>query len=357
MARFARFFLLAILFLASSATTQGASEKATDKATAEAVKLGFTTDKGATMTRAAAEQRPVLAFFTTEWCSWCRRLEADVLSTPGFQEGSASWLKLVIDAEKGDGVDWAKRFHVRGYPTLILLDAQGQEIDRQSGYSPMPDFLNTFQNFAAGVGTLKSMQAELATQPANHALALKVARKEADRGEGEAATMRLKAIVAADPDNGSGVADEAQAELAQQAFMASKDPQVLEQVLERWPQVEQGPEIYNILVGMASKAGDEDRMRSLLNRMVDQYPDNAELLNSYAWTCAEKGWDLEKAEAIAARAVELSKGDPGIMDTLAELQFRRGKVDAAVATIRQALAKRPGDSYLEGQLKRFQAKN
>jgi len=338
------------------ARAEGPVAGAPDKATGEAVKLGFTIDKSSTMARAAAEQRLVLAFFTTEWCSWCRRLEADVLSTPAFQQGSSPWLKLVIDAEKGDGVDWAKRFHVRGFPTLILLDAQGEEIDRQSGYSPMPDFLKTFQDFAAGVGTLKAFQAELAAHPADHVLALKVARKEADRGDGEASAARLKAIVEADAQNASGVADEAQAELALQAFMRSRDAAELEAVLARWPQVEQGPEIYNILVGAASKAGDEERMRLLLNRMVESYPDNAELLNSFAWTCAEKGWDLEKAEQAAQRAVDLSQGDAGILDTLAEVQFRRGQAGQAIATIRRALEKRPGDPYLEGQLKRFQAK-
>jgi thioredoxin-like negative regulator of GroEL len=356
MGRIACLFLFLALVMAPSCPAQATANPVADKATAEAVKLGFSTDKNATMTRAAAEERLVLAFFTTDWCSWCRRLEADVLSTPAFLAGSSSWLKLVIDAEKGDGKDWAKRFHVRGFPTLILLDAQGQEIDRQSGYSPMPEFLSTFQNFATGVGTLKAMKAELEAHPQNHALSLQVARKEADRGEGEAASARLKAIVEADAGNLSGVADEAQAELAMQAFVASKDPQGLEAVLERWPSVEQGPEIYNILVGSASKAGDEARIRRLLDRMVEQYPDNPELLNSYAWTCAEKGWDLEKAEGVAARAVELSQGDPGILDTLAEVQYKRGKVEEATATLRLALAKRPGDAYLEGQLKRFQTK-
>lgn len=326
----------------------------TDKATGDAIKLGFTADKQAALARAKAEGKPLLAFFTTEWCGWCRRLEAEVLATPEFKAGSASWVKLVIDAEKGDGVDWARRFHVSGFPTLILLDAGGEEIDRQPGYSPMPDFLRTLQDFERGVGTLSALQAEQTARPGDHGLTLRIARKLTTRGRPDEATALLQGILAADPANLSGMADEAAAELALHTFSQEHDPAVLEAVLSTWKGVEQGPQIYNLLIAGAARAGDETRMRTLLDRAVDDYPEDAQLLNSYAWTCAEKGWNLEKAERLAERAVRLSGQDPNVLDTLAEVQFRRGQGAAARATIQQALAMKPGDAYLEGQLKRFQ---
>jgi len=343
-----------LLLLAGLLATAAIAE--TDKATGEAVKLGFGTDKGAALSQAAAAGRPILAFFTTDWCSWCRRLEADVLSTPEFKQGSQGWVKLVIDAEKGDGVDWAKRFNVQGYPTLILLDRKGEEIDRQAGYSPMPAFLQTFQDFERGVGTLSALQTQLATAPGDLPLALRVARKLEERGRAGEARAAFQAIVAQDPRNASGVADEADADLALAAFRVDKDAAALEAVLARWPACEQGPQLYNILVGAASKAGDEARMRDLLNRAVAQYPEDPDLLNSYAWTCAEKGWDLERALGLAEKAVRLSGGEPNILDTVAELQFKLGRAGEAAATIRQALAKRPGDEYLTKQLKRFEAR-
>lgn len=344
--RIRRLMLLSLLCACAGAQASPSTEGA--------LKLGFGTDKQAALKQASAEQKPLFAFFTTDWCSWCRRLEADVLGSPEFLAGSAGWVKLVIDAEKGDGVDWAKRFHVSGYPTLILLDPSGTEIDRQSGYSPMPEFLKTFQDYQQGIGTLQALRTQLAAEPDNQALALRVAGKLAARGQGEEAKTAWQAIQAADPQNLRGGADEAAGELALLEFKAGKDPQVLEAVLERWPGLEQGPQLYNVLVSVAAKAGDETRMKSLLERAVAQYPQEVELLNSYAWTCAEKGWNLEKALAVAQHAVELSGREPNVLDTLAEVQFKLGRAEEAAATIREALAKRPGDEYLAKQLARFQ---
>ncbi len=334
--------LLISRVLWASPSTEGAS------------KLGFLTDKSAALAQAGTRQQPILAFFTTDWCGWCRRLEADVLGTPEFLAGSAGWVKLVIDAEKGDGVDWAKRFHVSGYPTLILLDDKGGEIDRQSGYAPMPGYLNIFQDYQAGIGTLAALQAECALKPQDQALALQVAGKLAGRGQVDEARAVYQGVLDSDPQNVQGGADEAAGELALLQFRAGKDPAVLEAVLTSWKGLEQGPQLYNALVALAAKAGDDARMQTLLERAVAEYPANVELLNSYAWTGAEKGWNLDRALELAQRAVDLSQRDPNVLDTLAEVQFRRGEREAAQATIQEALRSRPGDPYLTGQLTRFQ---
>ena len=253
-------------------------------------------------------------------------------------------------------MDWAKRFNVRGFPTLILLTPQGEEIDRQTGYAPMPDYLRTLQDYEKGVGTLAALQAELSVKPQDTALALRVARKLQERGRTEEGGAVLKTILLEDPANTQGATDDAEAELALQDYRASQNPAVLEAVLTHWPKGEQGPQLYNILVGAAAKAGDEARMRSLLGRAVEQYPEDVELLNSYAWTCAEKGWDLEKALGLAEKAARLSGDDPNILDTVAEVQFKLGRAVEAAATIRKALERRPGDEYLQKQLERFTAK-
>jgi len=320
-----------------------------------ALKLGFRADREAVLAEAASSGRQVLAFFTTDWCSWCRRLEADVFADPAFQAGSADWLKLVVDAEKGGGVDYAKAFHVSGYPTIVLLGPDGSEIDRVPGYLPMPDFLATFRDYARGVGTLDALQERLAAEPGDLALKLEVAGKLGQRGRVEDAERLLQEIVDADPTNASGRADDAAAELAMNRFRASRDEQVLEDLLLRWPKLDQGPEIYNTLVTAAARRDDHQRMHVLLDRAVEDYPDDADLLNAYAWTSTELGWDLDRALELARRAERLSDGEPGVLDTVAEIQFRQGDREGALATIARALAKRPGDEYLLKQQARFRA--
>ena len=48
-----------------------------------------------------------------------------------------------------------------------------------------------------------------------------------------------------------------------------------------------------------------------------------------------------------------SRRIPGILDTLAEVHFRMGNAEKAVAVIDQAIALAPDDNYLQGQRQRF----
>ena len=49
----------------------------------------------------------------------------------------------------------------------------------------------------------------------------------------------------------------------------------------------------------------------------------------------------------------LEPGNSGILDTLAEVQFRRGDAAAAIESIDKAIALDPEDSYLREQRAKF----
>lgn len=347
-----RTFLRALPFLLAGLLLLPAAVRADAKAS---LKLGFRDDREAVLAEAATSGRQVLAFFTTDWCSWCRRLEADVFADPAFQAGSGQWLKLVVDAEKGGGVEYAKGFRVTGYPTIVLLNPDGSEIDRLAGYAPMPGFLQTFQDYSKGVGTLDAMREALAENPRDLELKLRVARKLDERGRVDETEALLQEILDADPANAGGWTDDAAAALAMGRFRRSGDEKLLEDLLTRWPGLDTGPQVYNALIGLASKDGRTDRMKVLLDRAVADYPDDAELLNAYAWTSTELGWDLDAALKMAQRAARITDGSANVLDTVAEIQFRKGDAAAALATIGKALEKQPGDEYLLSQKARFEA--
>jgi len=116
--------------------------KAKGAATAEA--SAWTTDYDAALARAKAEKKIVLADFTgSDWCGWCIKLKEEVFAKPEF----AAWAKdnvilLEVDFPKQKKLDakltkqndeLARRFHVDGYPTIVFVDAKGDELGR-SGY-------------------------------------------------------------------------------------------------------------------------------------------------------------------------------------------------------------------------------
>jgi len=104
------------------------------------------TDLPGALSQAQSEGKLVLLDFTgSDWCPWCIKFDQDVLSTDQFGAYAASKLVLVKldfphtvpqpDSLKRDNADLSKRFQVNGFPTYVLLAADGHELGRQVGYS------------------------------------------------------------------------------------------------------------------------------------------------------------------------------------------------------------------------------
>jgi len=110
-----------------------------------AMPAGFTDDFDVALKKAAAEKKTVLALFTgSDWCIWCKRLEGEVLSQKAFSDEVGKTFvpvfldfpsdkSLVKEATAKRNGELSKKYAVRGYPTVLLLDAKG-EVLGQTGY-------------------------------------------------------------------------------------------------------------------------------------------------------------------------------------------------------------------------------
>jgi uncharacterized Ntn-hydrolase superfamily protein len=105
----------------------------------------------------------------------------------------------------------------------------------------------------------------------------------------------------------------------------------------------------------ASARREQERVGETLGRVLAGGSRDASLLNGLAWYTARAGVHLDAALSAAEIAAEIEPKNPEILDTLAEVHFRRGETAAAIATGERALALDPGSAYLKGQLARFRA--
>lgn len=103
------------------------------------------TDFEAAQAKAAAENKLMLVDFTgSDWCFWCKRLDAEVLSQAEFQEYAAKNFVLVkLDFPRNQSAQPVEvreqnqrllaRYEVEGFPTIFLMDANGKPL-AQTGY-------------------------------------------------------------------------------------------------------------------------------------------------------------------------------------------------------------------------------
>ena len=102
------------------------------------------TDVNQAIEQSKVSGKPIFAFFTgKEWCSWCKKLERQVLSKEGFINYAKENLVLLeLDFPRGrrnlpqKQIELARKFNIKGYPTVILMDSSTNKIAK-TGYESM----------------------------------------------------------------------------------------------------------------------------------------------------------------------------------------------------------------------------
>ena len=99
---------------------------------------GWTDDYDAALSRASAEGKLILVDFSgSDWCGWCKKLDKEVFSKEEFLGAAAAkYVLLMVDSPRDNSLlsDKAKeqnpklveKFGIKGFPTVLVLDAQGE---------------------------------------------------------------------------------------------------------------------------------------------------------------------------------------------------------------------------------------
>ena len=91
-------------------------------------------DLEAALAQAKAGDKVVLVDVYAQWCAQCKELDETTWPDPavaGWIQANAVAVRIDTDRVRKD---LALRFHIVGYPTVLVLDAQGRELRRTMGF-------------------------------------------------------------------------------------------------------------------------------------------------------------------------------------------------------------------------------
>ena len=78
----------------------------------------------------------------TTWCGPCKYMTNNVFTIENvgnyFNE---NFVNIKIDMEKGEGIELAKKYQIKAYPTFLILDSDGNEINRVVGGGEADQFI------------------------------------------------------------------------------------------------------------------------------------------------------------------------------------------------------------------------
>ena len=163
-------------------------------------KIAWVSSYEAAAKSARASKKLLMIDFYTDWCHYCKKLDAEVYPHPKVVQFCGQLVSVKLNAER-EGMALAKKYGVTGFPTVLYLDAEGNEWGRMPGFLPAEGFLQF------GNGILKSfkeqpvLEAKLRQNPSNAVLAADLTERFARQGN-ETKALWAAGLAAKGPQTG-----------------------------------------------------------------------------------------------------------------------------------------------------------
>jgi thioredoxin-related protein len=352
---------------------------------------------------AESEGRPLLLKVGTSWCKSCKKFDQTVESEADFRSTITDNAVLyTVDAEKGEGIDVARAYQVAGYPTFVLMNSDGEMMDCWMGFHKSEGFVESMEKALADPTTVADKLERFRENPTS-ADALKLGDLRQYQGMSAEAVAYYQRAQELDGDadidydlrifgamaRGSWGQLYSTGDVVQQAdavFASSPEPSAMLEVLYSMKKIShktEQPTLWHPYLKATVEAADgitdekfakkvawhkpdyalhieKDVEKAIQYRkdvMPEDWLQDANQLNNYAWWCFENNVNLEEADTMARRGIELAesgKEKANILDTLAEICNARDDCANAVEYIRMAVAEAPEEEYFQKQLVRFE---
>lgn len=236
----------------------------------------------------------VMIDFITDWCKWCIETDRKVYTNPEVAAfANANQINWKIDAEKGEGPDLAKKYGVKGFPTIVFTNPEGEEIDRIYGYVPAGQFLETMKDYNSGVNTYSYFKQKLSDNPDDPEFNFKMAEKITNNGLEEDVKVYLNKTITIDPDNAKGFTDDAKFMIA----YLDNDADALTRLIKEYPESEKVKDGYINLASYYAEKDDNNSAEKMFSEAFSKYGNNDfDLMQNYGNYLLGKAYKTMKAE-------------------------------------------------------------
>jgi tetratricopeptide (TPR) repeat protein len=229
--------------------------------------------------RARAENKIILADMFTDWCVLCKdmdRVTFDDRAVISQMGKKYVWLKLNTETEE-DGIKLYNDFAISTYPTILVLDSNGEEIDRIERFlTPLP-FKQTVEAHLQNPESLGKVREEVEKTPESVELRSTLGNKYLDRKNYRKAVVEFQHILDLDPENLKGKTVEASYNLALSFASQTKFDEALAQLasLERkFPNAKELPDVYVLRGQVFECCGKKEMAVSVFREYLEKYPNH-----------------------------------------------------------------------------------
>ncbi|WP_126651743.1 thioredoxin fold domain-containing protein [Chryseobacterium aureum] len=94
------------------------------------------------LAKAKKEKKLVFIDAYASWCGPCKLMVKNIFPLQSVGDYyNSHFINAKIDMEKGEGIELAKKYNVKAFPTYLFIDGNGEAVHRTLGYVEENDFI------------------------------------------------------------------------------------------------------------------------------------------------------------------------------------------------------------------------
>ena len=174
----------------------------------------------------------------------------------------------------------AKQYGIVGFPTVVLLDSGGNEIDRFWGYLGPESFVKQIEDYKAGIGTFTSVKKELEEDPDDVHLLFEVAERYYSRGKFAEAINHYEKVFWYDQWNEKRKSDRAIRDIGILYLKNKKFDKAIDQfqrMMDTYPNSDLVPDAFVYKGYVYQKWGKKEKAISMYESFIEQYPNSEDV--------------------------------------------------------------------------------
>ena len=305
---------------------------------------------------ALSDDKIIMIDFYTDWCAPCKLLDSDTFTNEEvIQYLDNNFIPIKINAESEYGMPLYEKFKGTGYPMIIFLDKEKNEIDRFYGFYPPNDFILKLNNILSGDHTFPDLLTKYKLGDNSSSTIFELAKKYFSRGEYDDA-LQLYEKVLVNKDLSYNMFHETNYSIGM-IKLKNNESNNLEKYIRQYPEsflLKQS--IINLLMYYKFNFLEKKEL-DLYNKYIDRFSNDPLFLNQYSWRMTELNINLDNALQKINLSLSLIENDDKnqamINDTKAEVYWKLGEVDKAIITINESISIDPDNQYYINQKEKF----
>lgn len=273
----------------------------------------------AALAEAKSKDKMLVVDVWSDHCAQCGIMDEELWGTPDGASLVGDAIAVKVPSDAPESYPFRHKYPITGLPAILLLNPDGNEINRVVGYVNRAQFLVEASEMMTGIDPIPDLEKRVEANPEDSATRFTLLEQYLFRARESEARRQMDAILETDPENQQGNADKAIRALAKYyAFFlmdAGGSADIWRTIPERYPNSSAMTAALKATLDYERSAGTETAWIDWICGLSDRYSANGGFNSVVANYAVRNGVTGDCLAEVARRAESLAVA-PAQIDSL-----------------------------------------